>query len=122
MEKSKFISSIQKFIKFRNFDEEYLLSLNLPCGTKFSRVLMFTIFSAIRKNSSRKEKLPQTFSLKHFLQSKYSLTLIRYTKKTVLRDRVCSITTCLFHSETKRYRMKYWFICLKISISVARSH
>ena len=49
MEKSKFISSIPYL-----FDEEYLLSLNLPCGTKFSRVLIFTIFSAIRKN-----KFPQ---------------------------------------------------------------
>ena len=28
-------------------------------------------------------------------------------KNTVLRNRVCSITTCLFRSETKRYTMKY---------------
>ena len=28
-----------------------------------------------------------------------------------LRNRVCSITiaTCLFHSQTKRYTMNYWF-------------
>ena len=53
MEESKFISSIQKSVKFRDFDEEYLLSLNLPCGTKFSRVLIFAIFQAIRKNKFR---------------------------------------------------------------------
>ena len=39
MEESKFISSIQKSVKFRDFDEEYLLSLSLPCGTKSLRVL-----------------------------------------------------------------------------------
>ena len=31
----------------------------------------------------------------------------------MLRNRVCSITTCLFHSETKRYTTKYWFIVWK---------
>ena len=34
--------------------------------------------------------------------------LISLHKNTVLRSRVCSITTCLFRSETKRYTMKYW--------------
>ena len=32
--------------------------------------------------------------------------LISLHKNTVLRSRVCSITTCLFRSETKRYTMK----------------
>ena len=34
-------------------------------------------------------------------------------KNTVLRNRICSITTCLICSETKRYTMKYWFIVWK---------
>ena len=34
-------------------------------------------------------------------------------KNTVLRNRICSIATCLICSETKRYTMKYWFIVWK---------
>ena len=67
MEESKFISSIQKSVKFRDFDEEYLLSLNLPCGTKFSRVLILTIFSAIRKN-----KFPQIEITAKYFPAKFS--------------------------------------------------
>ena len=67
MEESKFISSIQKSVKFRDFDEEYLLSLNLPRGTKFLRVLIFTIFSAIRKN-----KFPQIEITANILPQKFT--------------------------------------------------
>ena len=76
----------------------------------------FAIFPAIRKN-----KFPQIKIYSRAL--KYSLDITSYTKKTVLRNRVCSITTCLFHSETKRYTMKLWCIRLKIHvcISIART-
>ena len=66
---------------------------------------IFAVFLAIRKNKFPENKnFRKHFSHKNFLQSKYSLH-----KNTVLRNRVCSITTCLFHSETT----KYWLIAWK---------
>ena len=75
----------------------------------------FAIFPAIRKL-----KFPQIKIYSRAL--KYSLDItdvISYTNKTVLRNRVCSTTTCLFHSETKRYTMKHWCICLKIHVCIS---
>ena len=48
----------------------------------FLRVLIFAIFPAIRKNKFPQIKITANpdFSRKNLLQSKYSLTLIRYTK------------------------------------------
>ena len=66
MEESKFISSIQKSVNFRDFEEEYLLSLNLPCGTEFLRVLIFTIFPAIRKNKFPQIKIIASIFLHKF--------------------------------------------------------
>ena len=66
------------------------------------QVLIFAIFPAIRKN-----KFPQTFTPEYIFFNLNSLH-----KNTILRNRVCSITICLFHSKTKQYimyTMKYWF-------------
>ena len=68
------------------------------------RVLIFCdfcVFSAIHK-----KKFPQIkITAKHFPAKIYSgvniLRLKFTTQNTVLRNRVCSITTCLFRSETE---------------------
>ena len=69
--------------------------LEIPCGTKFLRVLIFTIFpSAIRKNNYKfPQKIIQRkhFSRKNLLQSiKYTLTKIYYTKNRTKKS-------CLFN-------------------------
>ena len=72
----------------------------------------FAIFPAICKNKSPQIKITANiFAQKNLLPSKILifLNLNSLHKNTVLRYHVCSITTCLFHSETKRYTMKYWF-------------
>ena len=61
--------------------------LEIPCGTKFLRVLIFTSFrifpSAIRKNKFPQKIIKRKhFSRKNLLQSiKYTLSKIYYTKK-----------------------------------------
>ena len=92
----------------------------VSCGTKFFRVLIFVIFSAIRKN-----KFLQTFFPQKFSPEKFS-NLNSLHKNTVLRNCVCSITTftCLFHSETRQYTMNDWFYigyACRSSISVAHT-
>ena len=82
----------------------------LPCGTKFLRVLIFpffAVFPAIRKN-----KFPQIKITANIFPAKiYSRVHENAVhENAVLRNRVCSITTSLFHSETKWHTMKYWFI------------
>ena len=64
----------------------------------------FAIFPAIPKN-----KFPQTFFPQKFTPEKIFSNLNSLHKNTVLRNRACSITTCLFHSETKRCTMNYWY-------------
>ena len=69
--------------------------LEIRCGTKFLRVLIFTIFpSAIRKNNYKfPQKIIQRkhFSRKNLLQSiKYTLTKIYYTKNRTKKS-------CLFN-------------------------
>ena len=74
----------------------------LPCGTRFLRVLIFAIFSTIRK-----KKFPQIkITAKIFPANIYPRgntvfsNLNSLHKNTVPRNRVCSITTGLFLSET----------------------
>ena len=83
----------------------------LPFGKNFLRVLIFAIFPAIRKNKFPKIKITANI----FPAKKYIVfsNLNSLHKNTIPRNRVCSITTCLFHSETKRYTTKYWFIVWK---------
>ena len=78
----------------------------LPCVTKFGGggVIFALIFPAIPKN-----KFPQTFFPQKFTPEKIFSNLNLLHKHTVLRNRACSITTCLFHSETKRCTMNYWY-------------
>ena len=67
--------------------------LEIPCGTKFLRVLIFTIFpSAIRKNKFPQKIIKRKhFSHKNLLQSiKYTLTKIYYTKNGTTKS-------CLFN-------------------------
>ena len=67
----------------------------LQCGKKFLWVLIcaiFAVFSAIRRN-----KFPQIKITANSFPAKI------YSR---VRNRVCSITSCLFHSETT----KWWFI------------
>ena len=55
--------------------------LNLTCGRKFLRVLIFVVFPAIPKNKFPQIKITANFfSRKNLLQSKFSLTYIGYTK------------------------------------------
>ena len=70
---------------------------------KFLRVLIFAVFPAIRKN-----KFPQTkITANIFPAIIYSRENLNFLhKNTVVRNRVCSITTCVFCSETKGYTMK----------------
>ena len=49
------------------------------------------------------------FSRKNLLQSKIFSNLNLLHKNTVVRNRACSITTCLFHSEMTTY----WYITWK---------
>ena len=77
----------------------------IKCGTKFLRVLIFVIFPAIGKN--------KIYANKNYRRQ----TEISYTKKIVLRNRVCSITHCLFHSETKQYSTKNWFVFLLLVLN-----
>ena len=93
------------------------IKMKLPCGRKFLSVLnfaKFAIFSAIHKNKSPQLQITTNiFPAK--IYSRVSLTNLNpLHKNTVLRKCVCSITTCLFHSETKLYTMNktsnyYWF-------------
>ena len=70
--------------------------LEIPCGTKFLRVLIFTSFrifpSAIRKNKFPQKIIKRKhFSRKNLLQSiKYTLTKIYYTKNRTTKS-------CLFN-------------------------
>ena len=79
----------------------------MPCGAKFLRVLIFAIFPAIRKNKFPQIKITANifffiFFSKNLPQSEIFSNLNSLHKNTVLRNRVCSVTTCLFRSETKR--------------------
>ena len=86
----------------RNKMTDSLAFYGYMCGTNFLRVLLFAIFPATLSN------------------------LNSLDKNTVLRNRVCSITTFLFLSETKRYTMNLLVLhrvrtpsyCLKICISI----
>ena len=73
---------------------DYRVSQNLGGGLIFA---FFAIFPAI----------PQTFFQQKITPEKIFSNLNSLHKNTVLRNRACSITTCLFHSETKRCTMNY---------------
>ena len=88
--------SFHNITKFEHGTKEKNLSpqqrLNLLCGSKVLRVLIFAIFAvfpAICKN-----KFPQIEQIFSDLNSLH--------KNKVLRNCVCSITSCLFHSETMK--------------------
>ena len=61
-------------------NKQSLNKLELPCGRKFLRVLIFAIFPAIQKKSSLKKNYRKHFSRKNLLQSKHTPTKILYTK------------------------------------------
>ena len=77
------------------------------------QVLIFAIFPAIRKNKFPQIKITANiFPANIFTPEYIFFNLNSLHKNTILRNRVCSITICLFHSKTKRYimyTMKYWF-------------
>ena len=90
--------------------------LEIPCGTNFLRVLIFTMFT-IFPSAIRKNKFPQKiikrkhFSRKNLLQSiKYTLSKVYYTHTHKKKK------SCLFNynsplnSETKRYTMNWFYI------------
>ena len=86
----------------------------LLCDTKFLRDLIFSIFvifPTIRKNKFPQIKITSNIfpakisSRVNILQLKFATQ--KYSTKKI--NRVCSITTYLFHSETTRYTTKYWF-------------
>ena len=81
--------------------------LNIPCCRRFLRVLIFAVFPVICAN-----KFPQTFFPQKLTPESIFSNLNSLHKNTGLTNHVCSITTCLFHSETT----KYWFIAWKINM------
>ena len=91
---------------FDSWDRTYTQGLLILCGTKCLRVLilfwLFMSFPAIRKSKFRQVKITANiFTAKNLLQSKYSLTYIKFATQ-----KYCSITTCLYRLETKSYTMK----------------
>ena len=74
------------------------------CGFEF-----LPYFQRSAKISSRKKICRKHFSCKKITPVYTYCNLNSLHKNTVLRNSVWSITTCLFHSETKRYTTNYWF-------------
>ena len=71
---------------------------------------IFAIFSSIRKNKFPQIKITANiFFGKNLPQNEIFSNLNSLHKNTVLRNRVCSITICLFRSETKRNTINFWF-------------
>ena len=77
----------------------------IPCGTKFLQVLIFAIFAVF--HAIRKNNFPQIKITANIFPAKINSRVLQ--KNPVLRNRVCSITSCLIHSETT----KDWFIAWK---------
>ena len=76
-------------------------------GSKFGDFCSFS--SDPQKEVPANKKLPQTFSVQNFIPEWIFSNLNLWHKNTVLRNRACSITTCLFHSETTTH----WYITWK---------
>ena len=71
----------------------------------------FCDFPAIRKNKFPQIKITANiFFRKNIPQREIFSNLNSLHKNTILRNHVCSITTCLFRSETKRNTINFWFI------------
>ena len=80
---------------------------------KFLRVLIFAffaVFPAIRKDTW----VPANKLTANIFAAKINLNSLH--ENTIPRNRVCSITTCLIHSETT----KYWFIFLIACVAFPR--
>ena len=63
----------------------------------------FAVFPAIRKNKFSQIKITAHIFPARIYPRVNILWLKSLHKNTVLKNHVCSITICLFHSETKRY-------------------
>ena len=87
-----------------NNNQESGSQINILCCRRFLRVLIFAVSPAICAN-----KFLQTFFPQKLTPESISSNLNSLHKNTGLTNHVCSITTCLFHSETT----KYWFIAWK---------
>ena len=88
-------------------NKQSLDKVEIPCGPKCLQILIFVISPAIRKNKFPQKNTEDIFPAKLYskVNNSYS-NLSSLHKTTVLRHRVCSITTCLFHSACT---MNYWF-------------
>ena len=97
--------TVQVYTRVRhNNNQESGSQINIPCCRRFLRVLIFAVFPVICAN-----KFPQTFFPQKLTPESIFSNLNSLHKNTGLTNHVCSITTCLFHSETT----KYWFIAWK---------
>ena len=68
--------------------------------------MIFAFFPAIRQKKITANIFPtKIYSRVIILSLKFALH-----KNTVIRNRVCLITTCPFHTETQRYTTQYWFV------------
>ena len=77
-------------VRFTSFPD--LLAYDIPCGTKFLRVLIFAIFPAIRKNHFPKITITTNiFPAKIYSKVIFS-DLNSLPKNLILRNCVCSIT------------------------------
>ena len=105
--------TVQVYTRVRhNNNQESGSQINIPCCRRFLRVLIFAVFPVICAN-----KFPQTFFPQKLTPESIFSNLNSLHKNTGLTNHVCSITTCLFHSETT----KYWFIAWKYVLSIART-
>ena len=74
----------------------------MPIFCTYRVARKFCDFQAIRKN-----KFPQIKITANIFPF-FSIYTLNSLHKTLRRNRVC-LKSCLFHSETKRYKMNYWF-------------
>ena len=88
--------------RISEYRQAYGYSSYIPCGTKFLRVLIFAIFPAIRylQEVPANKNYLRHFSHKNLLQSRSSLSQIRYKK-------IHSKKSCLFnHNLSLSFRNK----------------
>ena len=73
-------------------NKKSLDKLEMPCGTKFLRVLIFTIFPAIRKNSPpppTKKKLTKTFFPEKIYSRVLNILSIKFTTQKYSTKKPC---------------------------------
>ena len=104
---------------------------NIPCGTKFSLVLIFAIFPAIRKNTFPHIKITANIfprkiysSVKLIFSNLNSLHKKNCTKKSPLFNYNLSLSfrnKAVYNEILVLHRVHTPYCCFKICISIART-